>query len=183
MAPPPVLGLDVAPSTLLPSYDPDTSLVLLTGKVGWGAQAWALGRYRGKAPEASHFTAAIPLERYPCSCTSCSHEAPFFLECKQLHIARSPQGEPARRLWVCPQAGPQALRPLVATWANCMGPWDLQVTRPWLAGVCRAASDLVVKLTITEELNYVRLSLMNPQISCIKDQSNRYLIYPCSYFV
>uniref|UniRef100_A0A8C5V9P4 Coronin n=1 Tax=Microcebus murinus TaxID=30608 RepID=A0A8C5V9P4_MICMU len=27
-----VLGLDVAPSTLLPSYDPDTSLVLLTGK-------------------------------------------------------------------------------------------------------------------------------------------------------
>lgn len=30
-----VLGLDVAPSTLLPSYDPDTSLVLLTGKVGW----------------------------------------------------------------------------------------------------------------------------------------------------
>lgn len=43
-----VLGLDVAPSTLLPSYDPDTSLVLLTGKVGWGAQAWALGRYRGE---------------------------------------------------------------------------------------------------------------------------------------
>lgn len=33
-----VLGLDVAPSTLLPSYDPDTSLVLLTGKVGWSAQ-------------------------------------------------------------------------------------------------------------------------------------------------
>lgn len=30
-----VLGLDVAPSTLLPSYDPDTGLVLLTGKVGW----------------------------------------------------------------------------------------------------------------------------------------------------
>ncbi|XP_066870346.1 coronin-7 isoform X3 [Kogia breviceps] len=27
-----VLGLDVAPSTLLPSYDPDTRLVLLTGK-------------------------------------------------------------------------------------------------------------------------------------------------------
>ncbi|XP_030740254.1 coronin-7 isoform X2 [Echinops telfairi] len=27
-----VLGLDVAPSTLLPSYDPDTGLVLLTGK-------------------------------------------------------------------------------------------------------------------------------------------------------
>ncbi|EQB77562.1 Coronin 7 (WD-repeat tumor rejection antigen)-like protein [Camelus ferus] len=27
-----VLGLDVAPSTLLPCYDPDTSLVLLTGK-------------------------------------------------------------------------------------------------------------------------------------------------------
>nr|KAF6354610.1 coronin 7 [Myotis myotis] len=27
-----VLGLDVAPSTLLPNYDPDTSLVLLTGK-------------------------------------------------------------------------------------------------------------------------------------------------------
>ncbi|GAB1299957.1 Coronin-7 [Apodemus speciosus] len=27
-----LLGLDVAPSTLLPSYDPDTSLVLLTGK-------------------------------------------------------------------------------------------------------------------------------------------------------
>lgn len=43
-----VLGLDVAPSTLLPSYDPDTSLVLLTGKVGWGAQAGALGRYWGK---------------------------------------------------------------------------------------------------------------------------------------
>lgn len=39
-----VLGLDVAPSTLLPSYDPDTRLVLLTGKVGWGAQAGALGR-------------------------------------------------------------------------------------------------------------------------------------------
>lgn len=32
-----VLGLDVAPSTLLPSYDPDTGLVLLTGKVGWAA--------------------------------------------------------------------------------------------------------------------------------------------------
>jgi coronin-7 len=29
-----VLSLDVAPSTLLPSYDPDTGLVLLTGKVG-----------------------------------------------------------------------------------------------------------------------------------------------------
>nr|XP_023472180.1 coronin-7 isoform X4 [Equus caballus] len=27
-----ILGLDVAPSTLLPSYDPDTGLVLLTGK-------------------------------------------------------------------------------------------------------------------------------------------------------
>lgn len=27
-----MLGLDVAPSTLLPSYDPDTGLVLLTGK-------------------------------------------------------------------------------------------------------------------------------------------------------
>lgn len=34
-----VLGLDVAPSTLLPSYDPDTSLVLLTGKVGWAERA------------------------------------------------------------------------------------------------------------------------------------------------
>lgn len=34
-----VLGLDVAPSTLLPSYDPDTGLVLLTGKVGWNGLA------------------------------------------------------------------------------------------------------------------------------------------------
>lgn len=39
-----VLGLDVAPSTLLPSYDPDTSLVLLTGKVGWSVQAGVVGR-------------------------------------------------------------------------------------------------------------------------------------------
>lgn len=39
-----VLGLDVAPSTLLPSYDPDTSLVLLTGKVGWGMQVGVVGR-------------------------------------------------------------------------------------------------------------------------------------------
>lgn len=38
-----VLGLDVAPSTLLPSYDPDTRLVLLTGKVGWGAQGGMVG--------------------------------------------------------------------------------------------------------------------------------------------
>lgn len=54
-----VLGLDVAPSTLLPIYDRDTGLVLLTGKVGWGAQG-ALGRYGGEAPEASRFTAATP---------------------------------------------------------------------------------------------------------------------------
>lgn len=39
-----VLGLDVAPSTLLPSYDPDTSLVLLTGKVGWGTKVGVEGR-------------------------------------------------------------------------------------------------------------------------------------------
>lgn len=39
-----VLGLDMAPSTLLPNYDPDTSLVLLTGKVSWGAQVGAGGR-------------------------------------------------------------------------------------------------------------------------------------------
>lgn len=30
-----VLGLDVAPSTLLPFYDEDTSVVFLTGKVRW----------------------------------------------------------------------------------------------------------------------------------------------------
>lgn len=34
-----MLGLDVAPSTLLPIYDPDTNVVLLTGKVGWNSQA------------------------------------------------------------------------------------------------------------------------------------------------
>lgn len=39
-----VLGLDVAPSTLLPSYDPDTGLVLLTGKVGWAVQVGVAGR-------------------------------------------------------------------------------------------------------------------------------------------
>ncbi|KAK1344775.1 hypothetical protein QTO34_013476 [Cnephaeus nilssonii] len=48
-----VLGLDMAPSTLLPNYDPDTSLVLLTGKGD---------------------TRVFLYELLP--------EAPFFLECK-----------------------------------------------------------------------------------------------------
>lgn len=115
-----VLGLDVAPSTLLPSYDPDTGLVLLTGKVGWGAQG-ALGRYGVEAAEASCFTAAIPLGRYPRVPVRAAPRVPLLPGMQQLHIARSPQGEPARGLRG-PQVGPPALRPLVAMWANCTGP-------------------------------------------------------------
>lgn len=101
----------------------------------------------GKAPEASRFTAAIPLGRYPRVPVRAAPRGPLLPGVQQLHIAGSPQGEPARRLWVCPQVGPRALRPLVATWANCMGPWDLRVTRPWLAGCAGQPLDLVVKLT------------------------------------
>uniref|UniRef100_G1RFJ3 Coronin n=1 Tax=Nomascus leucogenys TaxID=61853 RepID=G1RFJ3_NOMLE len=50
-----VLGLDVAPSTLLPNYHPKTGLVLLTGKGGWGD------------------TRVFLYELLP--------ESPFFLEC------------------------------------------------------------------------------------------------------
>uniref|UniRef100_A0A8D1YII0 Coronin n=1 Tax=Sus scrofa TaxID=9823 RepID=A0A8D1YII0_PIG len=58
-----VLGLDVAPSTLLPSYDPDTSLVLLTGKGD---------------------TRVFLYELLP--------EAPFFLECNSFTSPDSHKG-------------------------------------------------------------------------------------------
>lgn len=73
-----VLGLDVAPSTLLPNYDPDTSLVLLTGKVSRGAQVRGRGQMRGdwvKTTLADHLTlpSVTPSRVTPeCFCTSCS---------------------------------------------------------------------------------------------------------------
>lgn len=46
-----VLGLDVAPSTLLPFYDEDTGVVFLTGKVGAPAPRRAAGTApRGVGP-------------------------------------------------------------------------------------------------------------------------------------
>ncbi|XP_036776347.2 coronin-7 isoform X1 [Manis pentadactyla] len=55
-----VLGLDAAPSTLLPSYDPDTGLVLLTGK---GDTRVFLYELLPEAPfflECSNFTSSDP---------------------------------------------------------------------------------------------------------------------------
>lgn len=76
-----VLGLDVAPSTLLPLYDPDTGLVLLTGKVSCGALRTAGGEGR-QGP-------ALPHPCCPCHPQGDTRvflyellpEAPFFLEC------------------------------------------------------------------------------------------------------
>lgn len=131
-----VLGLDVAPSTLLPSYDPDTGLVLLTGKVcsaaglyrsGWRAGERGLGE--GSFSWPPHSPPIRPLqgdtrvflyELLP--------EAPFFLECNSFtssdphKVSLFTRSSPSL-------GGTTGLpRPLVAIWGN--------------AGACRVSGSL-----------------------------------------
>lgn len=80
-----VLGLDVAPSTLLPFYDEDTSVVFLTGKVRWSLPASTGLPTQGtmlRGPRALT-PAPIPLSQGDTRVFlyEVTPEPPYFLEC------------------------------------------------------------------------------------------------------
>lgn len=77
-----LLGLDVAPSTLLPSYDPDTGLVLLTGKVSWnGLAGCGAGSDVAKCLTFIPYLPSVPQGDTRVFLYEVIPEAPFFLEC------------------------------------------------------------------------------------------------------
>lgn len=111
-----MLGLDVAPSTLLPSYDPDTGLVLLTGKVGRAVQGRCeeVGR---KAALADHLTltatSSVAQGDTRVFLYELLPEAPFFLECNNFTSS-----DPHKVSCSLPGWDRGLPRPLVAIWGS-----------------------------------------------------------------
>lgn len=157
----------MAPSTLLPNYDPDTSLVLLTGKVSWGAQVRGRGQMRGdwvKTALADHLT--LPYHSLQGDTRVFLYEllpeAPFFLECNSFTSSDPHKVSPETPFTLSsfPRWHYMAPAPSHGHLGKCRG----------VSGVLSSSQELVVKLNHFWKFNYIRLTYMSLQISYTKNE-------------